>query len=108
MLLLAGRLDAFSRRGQVQGSRQRYYTLHNGRVLGIVAKPVDKRAIDLERVYGEALQVTQARVAGPEVVDGEPDAQRLETSQGDGRSIRVLHRDTLGDLEFEAARIQPG
>src|SRR3954470_17590466 len=37
-----------------------------------------KRAVDLHRVDREAAQVAQRRVAGAEVVEDEPDAERLE------------------------------
>src|SRR5688572_8475359 len=37
-----------------------------------VGDGVDERTIDLQRVHGELAQVGQRRVAGAEVVDGEP------------------------------------
>ena len=64
---------------------------------------IDERLVDLEDVDGEALEVAEGGVAGPEVVDGDADAHLPELGQGQGRPLGVLHQDALGDLEDQLA-----
>src|SRR6185369_6511006 len=68
----------------------------------------DERAVDLQDVDREALEVAQRRVAGPEVVDREMDAERPQLRQPADRAGGSLHEAALGDLEDEARRRQPG
>src|SRR6267378_6036336 len=48
------------------------------RVVGIGRYVADKRAVDLQGVDGEALEVAQARIAGAEVVHGQLDSRVLQ------------------------------
>jgi hypothetical protein len=72
------------------------------------AHAVDEALVDLEHVQREALQMGERRVAGAEVVDGEPHAQRLELGESRERGAGVLHRRALGDLEHQRPRRDPG
>ena len=65
-----------------------------------------ERAVDLEQVDRELLEVGERRVAGPEVVDGEPDAEVAQPPEPDGRRRRVLHQRAFGDLEDQALRLE--
>ena len=56
-----------------------------GRLLG-GGDALDEGAVDLERVDRELTQVGERAVAGAEVVDGDPDAERLESRAGAGPS----------------------
>jgi len=41
----------------------------------------DERPIDLDLVEGERLQRRQRRVAGAEIIHGDPDAEQLQAPQ---------------------------
>src|SRR5439155_5822560 len=56
---------------------------------------------------GEAVEVAERRVPGPEVVDREADAAVAESGERVDRRGRVLHENTLGDLERERRRVDP-
>ena len=55
-----------------------------------VDQRIDERLVDLEHVDGEALQMAERGVAGPEVVDGDPDAQLPELGEGLATPVRGL------------------
>src|SRR6185312_17532740 len=64
--------------------------------------------VDLQDVDREAPQVGQRRVAGAEVVDGQPHPERLQLFQaGDGR-FDVVDQQRLGELQGQAATGQAG
>src|SRR3954471_12885517 len=67
---------------------------------------VDEGLVDLERVDREAPQVAQRRVAGAEVVEGQPDPEVLEQLDLAGRLRGVLREQRFGDLEREQRRLQ--
>src|ERR1035437_9935221 len=67
-----------------------------------------ERPVDLDVGDWELLQVCQRRVSGPEVVDGDLNAQSaegVEPLQGVGA---VQHQDALGELEGDPARVRAG
>ncbi len=81
------------------------------RAVGAVADLLDERLVDLEDVDREALQVAERRIAGAEVVDGEPHAQRLELPQPSStdsvccmRTLSVISRITAEGSTPVAAR----
>ena len=49
--------------------------------VGQGAQADDERAVDLDRVEGQVAQVRERRVAGPEVVEDQPDAQSAQSPQ---------------------------
>ncbi len=67
----------------------------------------DERAVDLEDVDGEAVQVGQRRVAGAEVVDREAHAERLEAVEALEVGVGVVHDRALGELDHEVAGLEP-
>src|SRR5215472_10050568 len=75
--LLVG-LDAFRGHVHVEALGHGDHRAHDGAVAALVAEPLHEGAVDLERVYREALEIAERRVAGAEVVDGEPHPQVLE------------------------------
>jgi hypothetical protein len=75
--LLVG-LDALGHDPQLEGLAEADDGVAEGGVLGVEGDPVDERLVQLEDVEGEAAQVAEGRVAGAEVVNGQPDAERLE------------------------------
>ena len=52
--------------------------------LAVAAQPVRERLVDLEQVEIELLQHRQRRVARAEIVDQQPDAQRVHGAPGQG------------------------
>ena len=69
---------------------------------------VDERLGHLEDVDRQPLQRVQRRVAGPEVVDRDPHAERAQALELGDAEPRVLEQRALGDLEHELARVDPG
>ena len=67
-----------------------------------------QRAVHLEDVEREAAEVAQRRVAGPEVVHREADAERAQLVRAAHREVDVGHHHRLGDLERERRRLEPG
>ena len=99
---LLDRLDALSRDREAEALRQRRHAPHDGRVIARVAEAGDERAVDLEPVDREALQVAEDGVAGPEVVNRELDAELLDLqSTSMTLSVSRMHR-ALGDLRASA------
>src|SRR5579859_5723230 len=98
--------DAFASDAQIEGPGEGGDTADNGRVLSVVAQAVDERAVNFERVDRETLEVTQARIASAEVVNGQPDADGLQGAQSRVGRFGILHDDTFGDLELQRARVQ--
>ena len=76
--------------------------------IGALAHLLDERGRDLEDVDGEALQVAERRVAGAEVVDRQPHAERLELVQLLERCVAALDDHALGDLEDQAHGVEAG
>src|SRR6266850_4136876 len=77
-LALLDRLDPFGDDFQPQTMAERDDALGDRHVVRIVGYVLDERAVDLDAVDREALQVSQRGVAGAEVVDREVDPHRLE------------------------------
>ena len=67
-----------------------------------------ERAVDLDRVERQLAQVGQRRVAGPEVVEDDADAQRAELLQDAEARLGAVHDAGLGDLQLERARLEAG
>ena len=67
-----------------------------------------ERLVDLEGVDRYALQITQTRIAGAEVVYGERHTQRLERLQHHGGRRGVVHEQAFGQFEFEILRRHAG
>ena len=63
--------------------------------------PHDERAVDLERVDFELVEVPERRLAGAEVVERRPHADRAQADEHVDRPLDVGHHDVLGDLELE-------
>src|SRR5829696_1133559 len=60
-------------------------------VVAGVAEPLHERAVDLEDVDREPVQVAERGVAGAEVVDGQPRPQALELAQDRQDGLAVDH-----------------
>ena len=53
--------------------------LNDGSIIAAVGQLVNETAVDFHRTDGQMLQITQARVAGAKVIDGDAD---LHTAKG--------------------------
>ena len=79
-----------------------------GRLAPVRLEALDERAVDLDRVERQVLEVRQGRVAGPEVVEDELDAELAQRPQRSRPGLRLVHQDALGDLELEQVGRQAG
>ena len=68
-------------------------------------RPADELAVDLEHVDRQAVEVGERGVAGPEVVDGDADAEASDPVEDLDRPGEVVHHGALGDLAEELAWI---
>ena len=57
---------------------------------------------------GEPAEVAERRIAGAEVVHGDPHTEHLELLEAPARQLVVRHQHGLGDLEHEHVRFDPG
>ena len=73
-----------------------------------MAVDVDEVAGDLEVRHREPLEVAQRRVAGPEVVDRDPDPGIAQVLQLLARRGAVLEHRGLGHLEDDLGRVDAG
>ena len=64
--------------------------------------------VDLQDIDVEVLEMRQVRVARPEVVDRQPNAERFELIEHAHRVVEVTEHGGLGDLEFEQLGIETG
>ena len=91
-------------------SRERLAELHErvdeGLALLVVLQLGDEGAVDLQRVDGEALEVSEGGVAGPEVIDRDPHAERLDLGEATDGVLDVAHQGGLGDLDRQRLRVQ--
>src|SRR5262249_56294990 len=72
---LVARLDAFGHHRHAQSARQADDGAHDGGRLRVAVDVGYEGAVDLDRVEWERLQVGQRRIAGAEIVHGDPHAE---------------------------------
>ncbi len=84
---------------------KRYHRRHQRGVAGALVNAVDERPVDLERVELEPLEVAERRVAGAKVVHRKTDAHRADLGHDVHRGRRVLHDETLGQLNGQMPRV---
>ena len=69
----------------------------------VVGHRGDEGAVDLDLVERQLLEVGERRLAGAEVVEREPDAERAQRREHLGHALRIAHHGGLGDLALERA-----
>src|SRR4029453_4038811 len=69
---------------------------------GVTGHREDEALVDLDLADGEFLQVRESRVAGAEVVGGEPEAAVRDLVQDGGHAFRVGHDPAFGDLQHQS------
>ena len=101
--LLLG-LDALGQQRQVERAAERHDRLHQRLAAGIAAERRDEAPVDLELVEIEALQIGQAGIAGAEIVERQPDAERLQRIEPRLGLVRIVDQHALGDFEHQPRR----
>src|SRR4029079_9644158 len=74
---LFGAFDALRDRLELQRVREADDGGDQAAASRFLAQPAEERALDLEYVDREAVEVAEGGLAGAEIVDGEPDPQPL-------------------------------
>src|SRR5690606_25530088 len=108
LIQLLRRLDAF--RDRVHGERvpESDDRLDHARTLRVRAQAAHEAAVYLHIGQRQLLELLQRRVAGPEVVEADPDAAIGERAQHAAREVRRVVDRALRPLEAQAGRIEPG
>ena len=78
---LVGRLDTLGDGLHVEGPAQADDRSQQRELLLAAIGAAHERPVDLEHVDREPVEVAERGISGPEVVDREPDAERLERAQ---------------------------
>ena len=73
--------NAFGDNAEPQGPREGDNAANDGLVLPVGTRTADERAVDLQNVDREVLEVAQRGVARTEIVDGQPHAKCFEPTQ---------------------------
>ena len=101
------RLDAFGQRLHAQALAELDDGAQDHVGLRARGQPGDEAAVDLERVDRVGAQVGQRGVAGAEVVQPQPDAQRAQRLHARARRGRVGEHGGLGHLQLQPEGRQP-
>ena len=56
---------------------EQYDRLQDLGILAVLADCDHERAVDLERIERQSVEIAQARIAGAKIVDAQPDAEML-------------------------------
>ena len=76
--------------------------------MAIGLQVLDERAVDLDLVEAELLQIAEGRIAGAEIVHCDRDTQPAQPTQCGKRFVGLVQQDTFGDLDFQSCRLQSG
>ena len=103
--LLVG-LDAFDHDRHAEVGRQPRHAAQQ-RQRPVAVDSLQEGAVDLHLLQREVMQVAQARIAGAEIVERNPHAERMQLRQHVVRQLRVPQQRRLRDLDFEPVCRQP-
>src|SRR6478752_5557342 len=98
---LMNTLDPLRNHVQVQSRRHCDHCSHDLAIAGTVFHRAYERSINLKLVDREPMQIAEARIAGPKIVDADPDTGLADLVKYRDRLLGVLHDCALGDLELE-------
>ena len=101
-------LDALRRRLHAKTPRHGRNSANDIERTGGHRNVLYERAVDLDLVKGETLEVSQGRVPGAKIIHGDMYTQCTQAVERRERGRIVLQQDILGDLELESVRIQSG
>src|SRR5215216_3804908 len=105
---LRGGLDPLPDNSQAQGVSQAHHRRRGDLLFGVYFQPVDQRAVDLQEIDRQTVEVRKRRIPCPEVVYRELQPQILELPQYGAGGPRVLHDRGLADLQEQTVRSEPG
>ena len=107
LALLAG-LDAFGDDLHAEGVRQREHGPHDRGAAAVAAgvQRAHERAVDLERMQGEAVQVAQRGIAGAEIVQRRVDAGAAQRVERGEHLVGVVEQRALGHFQPHPMRRQ--
>ncbi len=97
-----GVVDAFGDDAHVERVRELDDRLRDLLVLPVDRNRADEAPVDLDLGRRDLLQVRKRRVALPEVVDREIDAELADTLEARERGAVALHQAVLGNLDRQA------
>ena len=106
--LLVGGLDAFGGHLHAEAAAEADDGVHDRGGVGRLFDRAHEAAVDLELVEREAAQIEQARIAGAEIVERKPHAERLEPKHRGFRRVDIAEQHAFGQLELEPRRIEIG
>src|SRR6266849_148054 len=100
------RFDALGNHEVLEALSHVNYGPHDGRVIGIGSDLLDKGLVNFQDINGKLPKIAEAGIAGAEVIHRKLYPHHLELLKCGGRGIGILHKDSLGDLEYEISRCQ--
>src|SRR5690606_13054818 len=103
--LLEG-LDAFDRDRKTQRTRQVHHALEQLERTGAASDVDEERAVYLDLVERQRVQVAQAGIAGAEIIERDPHAEQLELLDIPAGLRLVVEKRGLCDLDLEPVRLQ--
>ena len=103
---LIQRLDTFRNYTQTQLPRHADDRPGNRAVAAVRRYPHRERAVDLQSMNREPLQIRQAREPGPEIVQRQRHAQRRDLVHDGRDAIHVVHQRAFGDLQLQPRRVE--
>ena len=106
--VLLGGLDALRRDLHAEAAAEADHGVDDRGGVGGALDRMHEAAVDLELVEREAAQIEQARIAGAEVVERKPHAERLEAEHRKLGGVDVAEQRAFGDFELEPRRVEPG
>jgi len=94
-------LHAFGDHRQAQVVCHGDNALSDGGVMTISADVLNERAVDLDLVDGQTLELAEAGKTGAEIIQGNAHPQRLEPVQRVDRLFSGMQQNRLGDLQLQ-------
>src|SRR5262249_12450775 len=103
---LFARLDSLGDHAEIETRGERDDRPHDFGGLAPGQDVAYEAVVDLQPSERQAAQVAEARVPGPEVIDGDAHAAVAQASQDAHRVLGFLHDHRLGEFELEVTRIE--
>eukprot|EP01136_Pigoraptor_vietnamica_P023555 Opistho-1_new@75768 len=98
---LVARVDALGGNRHAQALPQTDQSLDDPGTFALAGHRADEAAVDLDLVQPEAAQVIEARIAGPEIVEGDADPRCPQRAQDIAGVVEIGDERALGHVDFE-------
>jgi hypothetical protein len=102
------RFDALGNHALLEVLAHINYGAHDGRVIGIGGYLADKGLVNFQNINGELAKITEAGIAGAEVIYGEVYAHRLESLKCGTSGFSISHENAFCEFQVEMVGIQAG